>query len=135
MSIVENCTVVKKDKNLIYVKLVAENKCNGCKACAFGRKNAQVLPAYSDINCNNGDNVIVEMPQKQISGAAFITYLIPLLTFLLGLIAGIPLNEGFMLLFAVIFLAIGLLAVHFIDKLFLKNKKYLPKIIEIIQTK
>lgn len=126
MPITEECTVIKKEKNLTYIKLVKSSKCDGCKACGFGKKNTLVLPALCEIDCNSGDRVMVTMPEKTITGAPIITYVIPLLFFLGGLLAVIPLGEGFMLLFGLIALAISFVPIYFIDRHYKKSAKYLP---------
>lgn len=69
MERIEYCTVHARKKNRYYVKIVKNAKCEGCKACGFGRKNHLILPALSQIECETGDSVAVAMPEKQVKGS------------------------------------------------------------------
>lgn len=132
MPITEACRVVKADKKRIYIETVKNAKCESCKACNFGRRNTVTMPAYGDISCRKGDMVLVELPQAQIKTAALVLYVLPLLFFLGGLLAGMPLGEGFMLLFAVLFMTVGFVAAYGIDRLYRRQKKFLPRILQKI---
>ncbi len=114
------------------IRIIKSAKCNGCKACGFGRKNHIILPAVSQIECDIGDTVNVRMPEKSIKGAYVYLYLVPLLFLFAGIM--IPYNKGetFMMIGGAIGLATGFLTTLLIEKLFKRRKVYMPTILEKI---
>ncbi|WP_251613092.1 SoxR reducing system RseC family protein [Pumilibacter muris] len=132
MERIEYCTVHARKKNRYYVKIVKNAKCEGCKACGFGRKNHLILPALSQIECETGDSVAVAMPEKQVKGSYLYLYILPLLFLFAGLVIPFSYGEKAMFLGGVIGLAISIPTVYFIERLYRRSKKYLPVIVSKI---
>ena len=119
-------------KNVYYVKLTKSAKCEGCKACGFGRKNHVILPARSQVDCNVGDTVFVAMPERDIKGSYVYLYLIPLLLMFVGLLIPYAHGELWMLCGGGIGLAAGIVAIYLFERLFRKREKYLPTILHAV---
>ena len=130
MEHLEQCVVHTRKKNLYYVKLTKNAKCEGCKACGFGRKNYLIVPAQSEIECRAGDRVAVRMPEKGVKGSYLYLYLLPLACMFAGLMAPYGHGEARMFLGGMIGLAIGIAAVYGIERLCRRRKKYLPVIVQ-----
>lgn len=135
MQEIVNCTVQAYKGNFYYIKLTKNEKCDGCKACAFGKKNHLILPALSEIACDIGDYVEVAMPQSHVKGSYLYLYLLPLLTLFAGLMIPYGCGEWWMLLGAGVGLAVGFAAAYAIERLFRRRKKYLPVIVKKISEK
>lgn len=129
---IKECEVVAFKNNVTYVRLDKAPDCNGCKACGFGKKQSLVMPVTDELSSKIGDRVAVEMPVKPILSAPFVMYLVPLMLMFAGLISGYFINEIIMMCLAAAGLGIGFLIVFLVDKLIKKNKKVMPKIIEIL---
>ena len=93
----EICTVKKAGKRGIFVELKRGERCDGCKICAFNRKNTLVVPAKSDVHVKAGDTVVAEMPTVSVGAGALLIYALPLLFIvvgaLIGLVGGLWLQE------------------------------------------
>ncbi|MCL2797449.1 MAG: SoxR reducing system RseC family protein [Firmicutes bacterium] len=124
--------VQKVKKSLAYVEIKRTSKCEGCKACAFGDNMAIVLPSLMECPCAPGDTVVLKMPEQSFAGASLVLFLLPLALFFVGLFSGLALGPYFMLLFAVVFLAIGIGFSVLIDRALRKNPKYVPVVTDRI---
>ncbi len=129
MQRLERCVVHARKKDLYYITLTKNAKCEGCKACGFGRKNHLTVPALSEIECKAGDSVTVRMPESGVKGSYLYLYLLPLACMFAGLMIPYGHGEKFMLLGAAIGLAVSLPVVYGIERLFRRRKKYLPVIL------
>ncbi len=129
MERIEYCTVHSRKKNRYYVKIVKNAKCEGCKACGFGRKNHLILPAVSKVDCEAGDSVAVAMPEKQVKGSYLYLYLLPLIFLFAGLVIPISVGEKAMFLGGAIGLIASIPVMYLIERLYRRRKKYLPVIV------
>ena len=125
-------TVIKVKKGLAYVEIKRTAKCDGCKACAFGNNMSVVLPSLVERECAAGDTVVLKMPESSFAGASLILFLLPLALFFVGLLSGFMLGPYFMLLFGIIFLALGVALAVLFDRLLRRNPKYMPVVTEKI---
>ncbi|MDE6398593.1 MAG: SoxR reducing system RseC family protein [Clostridiales bacterium] len=130
MERIEQCVVHARKKNLYYVKLTKNAKCEGCKACGFGRKNYLIVPAQSEIECRAGDRVAVRMPAHGVKGSYLYLYLLPLACMFAGLMIPYGHGEAWMLLGGGIGLAVGIAIAYGVERLFRRSKKYLPVIVQ-----
>ena len=74
---------VKKDQ--YHVEIAKHDKCNGCKACAFGKNGKVTLRAISLIDCNVGDRVAIAVKRKQNATVAYLTmFCLPLALMLIS---------------------------------------------------
>ncbi len=131
MQRLEQAVVAKVKRGATYVRLTKSDACGACKACAFGRKNIVVLQANRECECSVGDRVTVRMPESTIKGSYLLLYLLPLLFLLAGLLAGSPWGEKVMFVCAICALILGFVAVSLLDRLFRRQKKYLPTIVSV----
>lgn len=128
----EQATVYSRKKNRYFIKLTKSAKCDGCKACGFGRKNYVILPAISEVECNTGDCVEVEMPEKSVKGAYVFLFLLSLLFMFVCLMIPYGHGEIYMFIGGIIGLVISIPVIYAIERLYRRQKKYLPKIISKI---
>lgn len=124
--------MIKRRRSLTYVRLTKNEKCSGCKACGFGKKNYLDMPALCEIDCKAGDTVTIALPEKQVKGAYLYLYLLPLAFMFAGLMIGYTHGERIMFLGAAIGLTISIPVVYVIERLFRKSKKYLPTVLQVI---
>lgn len=132
----EECIVNKIHKGIAFVGLSPSKDCGGCKACVFGKNKKKVdVPAIMEIECNEGDKVLVEIPQKEILAAPIYLYLIPLIMMLIGFIIGSFINIIIEIVLGFVLLFVAFVIIYLIDRFYFASKKYSPKIIKIIQKK
>ena len=130
MERLENCEVHSRKKDLYYIKIVKNEKCDGCKACGFGRKNFLIVPAVAETDCKVGDKVTVAMPACNVKHSYIYLCLLPLLGMFIGLMIPYGYGEKFMLIGGIIGFLICLPIIYLLERLFRRKKKYLPTIIE-----
>lgn len=131
MERIENCVVHARKKNLYYVKLVKNAKCDGCKACGFGRKNFLIVPALSEVECAEGDRVTVQMPESGVKASYVYLYLLPLLCLFIGLMIPYGHGEWWMLLGGACGLAASIPVVYAFERLFRRRRQFLPVILRM----
>jgi positive regulator of sigma E activity len=133
MILKEKCAVLKKLHGDLYeIKIIGDSA--HCAACSF-QKNCsnqnQVMIARSPINHEPGEEVFVEIPEKDETFRALFIFLIPLLAGLLGAILSyewfFPENNGFAALFFFIFLLSTIVFLKTAEK---KVYRRLPVILE-----
>lgn len=129
----EKCRVNRVKGNHAYIELVRNPKCDGCKACAFYGQDKIVLPAIKGCECEAGDTVVVEMPEKQYILAPLLLFGFPLICFLIGLLIGTAVGgELIMVLFGFAFAALGYSVAVLVDKTIKNNPKFMPIVVERI---
>jgi len=132
----EECIVSKVDKRTAYVGLSPSSNCSGCKACIFGKNRQKIdVPAIMEVECNKGDVVLVEIPNKEIIAAPIFLYLIPLLLMLTGFIVGNYINLIWQIILGFGFLFLSFVVIIIVDRLYFMKKNFSPKIVKIIYTK
>lgn len=127
----EVCTVKKVSRRGVFVELKRSEQCDGCKICAFNRKNAIVVPARSDVPVKAGDTVVAEMPTVSVGAGALLIYALPLLFIvigaLIGLVGGLWLQVGL----AALGLVLGLVAAWLIDRAYRRRDGVIPRIVRL----
>lgn len=132
----EECVVKSIKNGTAYISLAAKNGCGGCKACAFGRTSKVTIAALMDVECQEGDLVLVEMPKKDTTSLALLIFLIPLVFLVVGFfIGGILKSIAARLTSSFVFLVLSIPICWLIDKLIRKKRDYMPIIIKIISKK
>jgi positive regulator of sigma E activity len=130
----EECVVKSIKNQTAYISLAAQNKCGGCKACAFGRTNKVTIAALMDVECQEGDLVLVEMPQKDTSTFALLILFIPLLFLVIGFtVGGFFASIAARLISSSVFLVLSVPVCWLVDKFFKRKREYMPVIKKIIQ--
>lgn len=133
MPIIETCTVIKDCGKTAVVELVRTPKCDGCNACAFNKRSSIRMPAIKDAECTAGDRVTVVMPEKQIQLAPLFLFVIPIVLALVAVV--ISRNwPGWAQAVAIVgFLTVGFLVLYAVDKLYRRQRKFMPVITERAQ--
>lgn len=81
--------VVATEGQFAQVKTTRHASCNRCGACGLGVTGSDVVVnANNVIGAKAGDQVILEMRTDHVMKAAFYGYIIPLLFFVIGIVAG-----------------------------------------------
>lgn len=134
-------TVISTDKNKAKVLLQRQSACGDCKGCRWGDDDMSMeLEAVNAVNAKEGDSVQIDMEHQDVLKAAFIAYVIPLITLIGGVIIGSMLLESIGLdkykeigsgLFGLLLTGISYLVIRSREKVIEKNKNYIPIIREI----
>ncbi len=126
----EQCTVKKIKRDIAYVEIRRSDKCDGCKICAFNKRNSITVPALCDMPVEVGQTVTVEMPTKSVGSAALLIYALPLLGILIGAIIGLCGEWWLQLIIAAVGMALGLVLVVPIERMYRKKSGVLPVVIQ-----
>lgn len=132
MPITEECSVIKTNGDKVVIELVRQPKCDGCKACAFNKRNRLRMTANSEIKCVAGDRVVVEMPSKTVAGAWLILFVLPLILMLVAVLITAQMRWYVQVLSIVAALALGLAAVILSDRIIRSRTEYLPTVKKIV---
>lgn len=106
------------------------DNCGNCSGC----NSIVTVFAQNNINVKKGDLVEIEMPSNSVLGAAFITYIIPLVILIIGYIVGscIFKTEIGEILTAAAFFAVSIVGVVIYSRI--HKEKYTIKISAILNT-
>lgn len=117
--------------------------CGDCGACQHGQENMKLnIIAVNEVNAKVGNTVEVDMETKNILGAAFIVYVIPLIALLVGVGGGSFLfnkmgftsnAEMYSLTLGVVLMIVMFLGIKMKEKSFKKDKRYMPMITKILE--
>ncbi|MFZ5966025.1 MAG: SoxR reducing system RseC family protein [Bacillota bacterium] len=117
--------------------------CGDCGACQHGKENMEMtLIAMNDIDAKIGDMVEVNLETQNVMGAAFIVYVIPLITLLIAIMGssfllrkiGFTKNiDVYAAIIGFIFMAVSFIVIRSFEGSFKNNKKYVPTITKIIE--
>lgn len=125
------------------IDLVRHSACGDCGACSMGDENMQMsVESLNQVDASVGDRVEIEMQTDNVLTAAFIAYVIPLTTFVLGIVFGMKYLavsgysgniEGAAAVIGLVlmFLTYGVIKLN--DKKFKQSKKYLSVVIKVLQ--
>lgn len=123
--------VVQTDGETLEVCFNRMGTCESCGMCDAGKKETVIkLRGKAKV----GDIVEVEMPDAKILKASFVTYVIPLVSLILGLWIGSLLfneQEIYVFLTGILGLAVGLICVKLIDRFVGKNSAWQPRILSV----
>jgi sigma-E factor negative regulatory protein RseC len=129
--------VLEINNHMAKVKTSRHNDCENCGACPGN--SALVLEARNDIEAKIGQRVAIEIREINMLKAAFIVYILPLITIFIGVIAGGLLAGSFgyqPLLFQVIggvvAFILSVLYIKYFDSAARSDVKMQPIIIRIL---
>lgn len=115
------------------VEITRSSACgDNCASCGLCPGQTARVFAVNDINACVGDRVAIEMSDKNVLGAAFLVYIVPIIALIAGYLLGDILfkSEPLGVLTGIIFMAVTFIVIMRIDR---KNKrKYTPRIVQII---
>ena len=129
-------TNVLDDKNAM-VLVKRHSSCESCNACKMGREEKTLeVEAINRAQAQVGQNVTVDLEHQNVLKAAFIIYLIPLITLIFTVAITIKIfdNELISALVGFISMAIVFLVIKKNEHKFKDNEEYVPVITEIIET-
>lgn len=129
--------ILEVGNHMAKVKTSRHNDCENCGACPGN--SALVLEARNDIGAKLGQRVAIEVKEINMLKAAFIVYILPLITVFIGVVAGGFFAENFgyqPLLFQVIggvtAFTLSVLYIKFFDSAARSDVKMQPVIIRIL---
>lgn len=131
--------VVELNGKFSKVKLMRDSACGSCGACQMGDESKEVfLVARNNQEAELGDIVEVSMPTAGILSAAFIMYVIPLLSLFVGIVTGSILFKGkngeiFTALLGLSLMALTFLWIKHNEKRLTKGDKFNAQILSIVQ--
>lgn len=129
----EQCTVKKIKRDIVYVELKRSDKCEGCKMCAFNKRDAMTVPAVCKMPVKVGQTVTVEMPTRAAGAATLLVYAIPLLLMVVGAVIGLVGEWWLQLTLAAVGLAIGLAAIIPVERIYRRKAGVLPVVIGVAE--
>lgn len=129
--------VIEIDNEVAKVKLSRHGDCENCGACPGSE--AMILEANNLIGAKRGEHVILEIKENNMLKAAFIVYILPLISIFIGAELGAFLSStfgkgtySFQIGGAVIAFLISLAVIVYYEKYNRNNIHRLPKIIRAI---
>lgn len=131
--------VVEQKGKFSKVKLMRDSACGSCGACQMGDESKEVfLMARNEPSAEIGDIVEVSMPTSGILSAAFIMYVIPLLSLFVGIVLGSVLFKGdngelFTALLGLVLMGMTFMAIKVNEKKLTKSDKFNAQILSIVQ--
>ncbi|MDD4169098.1 MAG: SoxR reducing system RseC family protein [Desulfotomaculaceae bacterium] len=128
--------VIALDGKIAKVKASRHNDCDNCGACPGD--NATVMDAYNQVDAKVGQRVNVEIPEANMVKAAFIVYLLPLITTFMGFLIGLWISQkyGFPALLSevsasIVAFVLTILYIKYVDRSMTKTTK-MPIIRDVI---
>lgn len=137
----EKAIVVSKKGNKAEVEVIRTSACAKCKVCSLdSEKKVIKVWVQNDLNANVGQVVEIEIENRALISATFIMYVIPLASFLVGVMLGLnfanTLNIGweepFSLLTGLLFMFLAFLAIYLNNKRFEKSRMFTSRIVNIL---
>ena len=138
----EGLVVKELNDNLIEVTLLRHTACGNCGACHLGEENLKsIVLARNEAGAKSGDVVEITMADQNVLQAAFIAYVIPLITLISTVIISYTILKGLEVnSYELIATLIGLLLMFLVffviksyDNKFKKSDKYLSRAITVVK--
>lgn len=123
----------KEDICAAEVEIIRSSACGeNCSSCGLCPGMTARIYAVNDINAAVGDEVIINMSDKNVLGAAFLVYIVPLITLIIGYFLGYTVfgSDGFAVLTGFILMAITFILLICTDRKL--KRKYTPHIVRIV---
>lgn len=121
--------VIKADGDTLSVCFERPEMCQHCGAC--GHKQESLVKIKGQAQA--GDRVLVDMPEAQLLRTSLFTYLVPILSLLLGLLIGSRITESEQgaALCGLVCLILSLAFVILYDRYLGKHRHKIPQIIAV----
>ncbi|NLJ40334.1 MAG: SoxR reducing system RseC family protein [Clostridiales bacterium] len=128
------------DNRVATVKIRRNANCGSCTACGMGKdQNEKTFTINNDLGATPGDWVELDLDSGSLLKASAIVYLVPLLSLILGVVAGYILArhyfanaELFGALGGILLTALSFTIIRALDPVFSKNGEFSPKMITIV---
>jgi len=131
--------IIALDGKIAKVRASRHSDCESCGACPGDK--AAVMDVYNQVGAKVGQRVIFQMPEANMLKAAFIVYMLPLLTTFAGFLIGLWISQAYGLPAviskvgaSVVALVLTLLYIRYYDRSMAK-RKMLPVITDILSEK
>lgn len=125
------------DSHMAKVKTSRHNDCENCGACPGN--SALVLDVRNDIGAKPGQRVAIEVKEVNMLKAAFIVYILPLITVLIGVLTGGSFAEyvgyqplGFQVVGGIVAFILSVVYIKFFDSAARSDVKMQPTITRIL---
>ncbi|OPX91521.1 MAG: SoxR reducing system protein RseC [Pelotomaculum sp. PtaB.Bin117] len=79
--------IIALDGKIAKVRAGRHSDCDSCGACPGDK--AAVMDVYNRVDAKVGQRVIIEIPEANMLKAAFVVYLLPLITIFMGYLIGV----------------------------------------------
>lgn len=133
MHIIEECNVIKVKGDYAIIELTRKPECEGCKACAFNRRNTIRMTAKCETSCLVGDKVMVEMPEKSVKGSWLILFVLPLVLLLASVLITASSVWYIQLVSIAAALLLGLCGAMLCDFAIRRHSKFIPTIKNVVE--
>jgi len=131
--------VIALDGKIAKVRASRHSDCESCGACPGDK--ATVMDVYNPVDAKVGQRVIIEIPEANMLKAAFVVYLLPLLTTFMGFLIGVWISQkyGFPALLSevsasIVAFVLTLLYIKYFDGSMTKTKM-MPVVTDILSEK
>lgn len=125
--------IVKKiSKNAAEIEITRSSACgDSCASCGLCPGRTASVEASNGVGAKIGDTVIIDMADKNVIGAAFLVYIVPVIILIIGYFAGEAIfnSETSGIITGFLLMALTFTAIIFTDKK--RKSKYTPKIVKI----
>ncbi|MCT4565459.1 MAG: SoxR reducing system RseC family protein [Maledivibacter sp.] len=135
--------VIGVNKENATVKLMRHAACGDCGACHMGEEKMNMqIEAINTAGADIGDKVVVDMETQDVLTAAFIAYGMPLIMLVIGIAGGkfifemMKIQKNIELLsfgMGLVLMGITFFRIRKNENKFKESKKYISKIIDIIE--
>lgn len=130
---------IKNDEAVVMVK--RSSACGKCGACQMGsHQDEMVLTIPNKLDGEVGDYVELELASAQVLKASAITYLIPLIALLLGVVCGYIIAPSFgwnpepaAAIAGILLTALSFVGIKALEPLFKKGHSFSPRMVNIIK--
>lgn len=126
--------IVETEKKVARIQLYSTPECSGCGVKLIC-KGDHIIEAINEIGAKRGDTVEIEVEEGRSLKIGVLTFLAPVAVFMGVFVGsrGVFKGEGVPFLCSLVGVVIFFLLLHKIDKKLKTEKKWLPKIIRIIE--
>ncbi len=138
----EEGKVIKIEGDLAQVEVERKSACGTCRACTLGTGNTMITEAENSLGAKIGQRVRVEISSREILRGAFLIYILPLLSLILGMVFGITItnrlglkesSQAVGLVLGLVFLVLSFVLIWRHNKRVKDKNAYCSKIIQIIE--
>jgi len=132
--------VVRIEDDRAVVRIQRSSACRHCGACSFGTKQDEMLLTLPNrLGAKPGDMVEVALESVHLLRASAITYLVPLVALILGVIIGYVVG-GYLAVdrqlagavLGLIFTALAFLLIRSLDPVFRKSGNFTPSMVAVL---
>jgi len=123
--------VLKVEGDMASIEVASSAACAGCGACQKAPSGKMLLEAENPVGAKAGDMVGVEISSAARVLGPFIVFGIPIVLFIIGIVAGSLISENAGIALGLIFLLASSIFIKLIDRYASKQKKFRNRIIRV----